>query len=343
MGQAAHLRNYASLREECEIVALAELRQELGREVARRYGIPRVYRSAAELMAQEEVDAFVASQPFTRHGVTVCELAKAGKPIFTEKPLSLSISVGEEILRTLKANNTWQMVGYHKRCDPATIWAKQEIETLRQTGELGALKYVRITMPPGDWIAGGFDDNIQAAGEPDLKLDVDPAPADMDAATAAEFEAFVNYYIHQVNLMRYLLGEPYKVSYADPAQVLLVGHSESGVSCAIEMAPYATTVEWHESALVTFERGYVRLNLPAPLAHNRPGAVEVFKDPGGDGATPQTIRPDLPWRHAMKNQALAFIQAVRGEAPAPCLAEEALEDLKIARDYLRLLKEGPVR
>ncbi len=293
-------------------------------------------------MAHEEVDAFVASQPFTRHGLIVRELARAGKPIFTEKPLALSTAVGEEILQTLKAHNTWQMVGYHKRCDPATIRAKQEIEALRQSNELGKLKYVRITMPPGDWIAGGFNDNIEPDGALDQQLEFDPPPDDLDAATTEEYEAFVNYYIHQVNLMRHLLGENYKLNYADPAQVLLVGHSESGVSCAIEMAPYTTSVAWHETALVSFERGYVRLSLPAPLAHNRPGAVEIFKDPGG-GATPYAIRPDLPWQDAMRNQALAFIKAVRGEAPAPCLAEEALEDLKVAREYIRLLKEGQSR
>ena len=40
MGQAAHLRNYASLNEECEVVALAELRPEMAAKVAARYGIP---------------------------------------------------------------------------------------------------------------------------------------------------------------------------------------------------------------------------------------------------------------------------------------------------------------
>jgi hypothetical protein len=40
----------------------------------------------------------------------------------------------------------------------------------------------------------------------------------------------------------------------------------------------------------------------------------------------------------MRNQALNFIKAVRGEAPAPCLAPEALQDLRVARDYIRLLK-----
>ena len=39
------------------------------------------------------------------------------------------------------------MVGYHKRSDPATIDTKAEIDRLKETGEMGLMKYVRITMP----------------------------------------------------------------------------------------------------------------------------------------------------------------------------------------------------
>ncbi|NIQ99397.1 MAG: gfo/Idh/MocA family oxidoreductase, partial [Gemmatimonadales bacterium] len=108
-----------------------------------------------------------------------------------------------------------------------------------------------------------------------------------------QYSGFVNYYIHQVNLVRHLLGEPYRVSYADPSGVVLVGHSDSGVACTIEMSPYATTVDWQESALVGFERGYVKLELPAPVASNRPGRVEVLRDPGE--AVPVVEGPHLPW------------------------------------------------
>jgi hypothetical protein len=103
------------------------------------------------------------------------------------------------------------------------------------------------------------------------------------------------------------------------------------------MAAYSTTLDWQETALVAFERGYVKLRLPAPLARNRAGEVEIFKDPG-QGAVPTTTIPQFPWVHAMRNQALNFIKAVRGEAPAPCLAPEALEDLRVARAYIKLLK-----
>jgi len=334
MGQCAHLKNYAVLPE-CEVVAIAELRQDLARLVAARYGVPKVYRNHEEMLAKEKLDGIVAAQPFTRHGVLVPELLKARVPVFTEKPLAGCIEAGEKIVKAVKKSGTWYMVGYHKRSDPATMYARAEIDRLKQTGELGAMRYVRILMPAGDWVAGGFNDLLRS-DETMPQLEWEPPASDMDKETYNQYVGFVNYYIHQVNLMRDLLREPYKVTYAEPSGVLLAVQSKSGVAGVIEMSPYHTTVEWLESALVAFDKGYVKLDLPAPLASNRPGRVEVMRDPGG--VTPATTVPTLPWVHAMRQQAVNFIRAIKGEAAPPCVAEEALEDLKVAREYIRLLK-----
>ena len=153
MGQCAHLKNYVTL-DTCEVVAIAEIREELGQKVAARYDIPCVYTSHTAMLANEKLDGIVASQPFDRHGVLISDLLKFGVPIFTEKPLAASFQVGEQIAATVKASGTWHMVGYHKRSDPATMAAKAEIERLKESEELGKLTYVRILMPAGDWIAG---------------------------------------------------------------------------------------------------------------------------------------------------------------------------------------------
>lgn len=335
MGQCAHLRNYVNLPG-CEVVAIAELRPKLAQKVAARYGVPRVYRNHEEMLAAEKLDGIVASQQFTRHGVIVPELLKAGIPIFTEKPLAGSIEVGEKIVQAVRKSGTWHMIGYHKRSDPATMYAKAEIDRLKQTGELGKMGYVRILMPAGDWVASGFVDLIES-DDPTPQLEYDPPATDMDEQTYKDYIALVNYYIHQVNLLRHLLDEPYYVTYADPSGLLLVAQSESGVAGVIEMSPYSTTIDWQESVLTCFEHGWVKLELPAPMACNRPGRVEIFRDPG-EGATPQTIIPQLPSIHAMRQQAINFIKAIKGEMKPPCEAEEALEDLKAAREYLRLLK-----
>ena len=309
MGQCAHLKNYAGLPD-CEVVAIAELRAGLRDKVAARYAIPHTYSSHADMLAKEKLDGIVASQPFTRHGTLVPELLKAGIPIFTEKPLAGSIAMGEKILQTLGRSKTWHMVGYHKRSDPATVAAKKEIDALKVSGELGKLRYVRILMPAGDWVASGFSDLIQTDEKLPATEQWDPPAPDMDEATNNAYIGFVNYYIHQVNLMRHLLGEPYHVKYAEPSGVMLAGQSDSGVACVIEMTPYRTTIDWQESALVAFEKGYVKIELPAPLASNRPGRVEVFKD-AGNGVVPQTIIPQLPWVHAMRQQAVHFVKVAR--------------------------------
>jgi len=162
MGQCAHLRNYVTLPG-CEVVAIAELREKTGRRVAERYGVPSFYTNHEDMLATEKLDGIVASVHFSGHGVLVPELLKAGVPVFIEKPLAGTVELGQGIVEAAKENGTWVMVGYHKRNDPATIFAKEEIEKLDFSGALGRMTYVRVLMPAGDWIAGGADDFINGS------------------------------------------------------------------------------------------------------------------------------------------------------------------------------------
>jgi len=335
MGQAAHLRHYVQVPE-CEVVALAEVKKETGKLVAARWGVPKVYASHEEMLAKEKLDGIVASQPFTRHGTLVPELLKAGIPVFTEKPIAGSVEMGEKIVKAVKASKTWMMIGYHKRSDPATMTVKAEIEKLQKSGELGKMTYIRILMPAGDWVANGFNQNVYG-NDPNPELKWDPPAKDMDKETNDAYIGFVNYYIHQVNLMRHLLGETWKVNYADKAGVLLAGESPSGVTCSIEMSPYATSIDWQESAFVCFQKGWIRLELPAPLTINRAGRVEIFRDPG-NGVTPKTEIPQMPWAGAMLQQARNYVAALQGKQKTMCTAADALEDIKLAREYIRVWK-----
>jgi predicted dehydrogenase len=333
MGQSAHLRNYATL-EDCEVAAIAEVRPNRAKLIAARYGIPRVYADHKAMLAAEELDGVVASQQFDRHAVLMPDLYGKVKHVFTEKPLAVSVEAGEKLVQAAAKAKCVHMVGYHKRSDPATIHARRVIDDWRASGRMGKLKYVRILMPAGDWVAGGGAGFLDAPDE-SPPMDREPPMKDLDAKTAGEYVAFVNFYIHQVNLMRHLLGEPYAVTYAEKSGVLLAAESKSGVAGTIEMTPYRTTVEWEESALVAFEKGYLLLRLPAPLAVNRAGTVEVYADPG-DGAAPERTLPTMPYVHAMRQQAMNFLKVCRGEMKPPCDAAEALEDLKVARQYVRL-------
>src|SRR5690606_10153135 len=62
VAQSIHIPNFASLPD-CDFVALAEVREELGRSVQQRFGIRKLYRSHEEVAADPEIEAVGVSAP----------------------------------------------------------------------------------------------------------------------------------------------------------------------------------------------------------------------------------------------------------------------------------------
>ena len=93
------------------------------------------------------------------------------------------------------------------------------------------------------------------------------------------------------------LGEDYQVIFADPSSVVLAVRSDSGITGTLEMAPFNTTVDWQEEAFIAFERGWIKVELPALVAANttsviEPGAWLVSGLP--DGSDDQLLALPLP-------------------------------------------------
>ena len=341
MGQLAHIRSYASLRDECELVALAEPRPRTAELVAERYGIPRVYRDHRELLASEALDAIVAVQRYTSHAALLPELYPSVPFLFTEKPLAAYAAGGDRLARQAREAGCVHMLGYHRRSDPATREAKRTIDDWKADGELGALRYVRLCYAAGDWIASAHRMLIDAGEEP-LSVPVEDAPPDLAADDEARW-AMVNgadKLVHPLNLLRHLIGEHYGLVFVHVSGRLLAFESESGVPATIEVTPYRVSIGFEEEVLVAFERGYVRLR-PAPaLALHRSGTVELYRDPGR-GRAPERITPQLPSIDPMRAQASDFLRVCRGEVPPPTDASEAAEDLHLVADVVRARLELP--
>jgi predicted dehydrogenase len=341
MGQLAHIRSYALLRDECELVALAEPRQQTAQLVAARYGIGRVYRDHRELLEAEKLDGIVASQHFTHHAALLPELYPGVAHLFTEKPLALSPSTGDRLAGLAREAGCTHMLGYHRRSDPATREAKRTVDAWKASGELGALRYVRICFPSGDWIANANGALIDA-GEQRPAIDAEEPSPEVATDEESRFALWTgaNELVHPLNLLRHLLGERYRLLFAHVSGRLYAFESESGVPATIEVAPYRVTVGIEEEILVAFERGYVRLR-PAPsLAANRAGTLEVYRDPGAGGAV-ERIVPALPWIDPMRAQAEDFLRVCRGESPPPTDAAEGAEDLHVVGDVVRMRMELP--
>jgi predicted dehydrogenase len=333
MGQLAHIRSYAQLREECELVALAEPRQRTAELVAERYGIARVYRDHRELIESEQLDGIVAAQRYTHHAAMLPELYTHVRHLFTEKPLALSAATGDRLARLAGESGCVHMLGYQRRSDPATVEAKRTVEAWKASGELGGLRYLRVCYTDGDWTGNAH--GLIDAGEQPPPFPAEDPPADFagDEDALWALSTGVDELVHPLNLLRHFVGERYRLVFVHASGRLCAFESESGVPMTIEVSPYRVSVGFDEELLVAFEHGYVRL-CPAPsLAVNRAGRVEIYTDAGD--ALPQRVAPEVPWIDPQQAQAANFLRLCRGEAPPPTDAAEAAEDLHLVADIVR--------
>jgi predicted dehydrogenase len=338
MGQLAHIRSYALLHEECELVALAEPRARTAELVAKRFGIGRVFRDHRELLESVEVDGLVAPQPYLHHLTLLPELYPHVRHLFTEKPLALTASTGDRLVELAGEHGCVHMLGYHRRSDPATREAKRMVESWKENGELGELRYLRICYSDGDWIGNVHGEYIETDERPPTFV---PEEVDGDEERVWALHDSTDKLVHPLNLLRHFLGEEYRIDYVHRSGRLIALESESGIPATIEVTPYRRTVGFDEELLVAFERGYVKLRVAPALARNRAGTVEIYRD-RGDGTTPETVRPELRWVDPMRAQAADFLRVCRGEAPPPTGVAEAGLDIHLVAEIVdrRLAQPG---
>lgn len=338
MGQAAHLASYLLLSDDCEVVACADLDTAKARLVAQRHGIARAFANHEEMLAEVECDGIVASQQFQIHHQLVPALLRYGKPLFIEKPLASSLAAGQLLRQAIRETRGRVFIGYHKRSDLATQEAKATIQEWKSNGLHGRMTHLRILMPPGDWMLGKWPHRRNVPNQ--IKL---PAPQvdDADPAHSTEqkkqYLEFVNYYIHQVNLIRFLGGQDYAVTHASRNGRLLVAEMTDGTSVCLEMATFSTPLDWQETIEVFFEKAWLRLRLPCPLAQFQAGSLETFatETPGQ-----RRVLTEFPPEHAMLTQARNFLRFLDGEYPDFTTPEEAWQDLCTAARYLELKTKG---
>ncbi|MGA7409824.1 MAG: Gfo/Idh/MocA family oxidoreductase, partial [Bryobacteraceae bacterium] len=105
---------------------------------ARQYPLARFYRSYVELLRDSEVDAVALATPAEQHASMAIAALRAGKDVFVEKPMALTLESGQEILEASSATRRLVMVGHLLLYHPAI----EAIQQLLGSGELGRLEYI---------------------------------------------------------------------------------------------------------------------------------------------------------------------------------------------------------
>ena len=139
------------------LVAVADPVADPAQEVADAHGCE--VRSADTIEAADDVDAVVVCRPTDTHAGLVERFARAGKGIFCEKPVDLSLARVRDCLRVVEETGATLMVGFQRRFDPDFRALKAAIDE----GEIGRVEMVTLVSrdpgpPPYEYIerSGGI-------------------------------------------------------------------------------------------------------------------------------------------------------------------------------------------
>ncbi|MFO8081780.1 MAG: Gfo/Idh/MocA family oxidoreductase [Armatimonadota bacterium] len=334
MGQLAHIGNYAGL-EGCEMLALAEPREELARKVAEEHGIARVYTDHRQLADDPDIDAVAAILPQQLVTPVVHDLLQAGKHVITEKPMGVRTEDCRELAQMAAEHGLVYQVGYMKRNDTGVLLAKRIVEDLLETERLGGITMARAWCFAGEWKFGIEEPITTDEPVPDGVSEVRPFPEWLPDDLHALYNRVLNVDSHATNLVRFLLGEDYEFEQAAyrgmSRPIMLQGWSESGANCVFELGRLPAP-RWHEGVEIFFERATLLVEPPPPMRRQSAARV-VLREMGEQ---PRTIEPEAAPGWAFAAQAQQFLASIRGEEQPVSPASDAVRDVELAEQAVRL-------
>lgn len=139
------------------LVAVAEPFAEAANAMAEHYGCE--IRTIDEIAAASDIDGVIICTPTDTHADLIEQFCRAGKAVFCEKPVDLSIERVQHCLQVVEETNGTLMVGFNRRFDPDFNGVKEAIDA----GAIGKVEMVNITSrdpgaPPIEYIkrSGGI-------------------------------------------------------------------------------------------------------------------------------------------------------------------------------------------
>lgn len=297
-----------------ELVAVADAMAAAAKAISDQYGCD--VRTIEAIEAAGDIDAVVICTPTDTHADLIERFARAGKAIFCEKPIDLSLDRVKACLKVVRDTKATLMVGFNRRFDPHFAAARGEIDK----GTIGKVEMVTIT-----------------------SRDPGPPPLDYIARSGGIFRDMT---IHDLDMARFLLGEEVATVTAtasvlvDPAigkagdfdSVNVILTTATGKQCIITNSRRAT-YGYDQRIEVLGEKGVVSAE------NQRPVSIEVATGAG-------FIRPPLHdffmtrYTEAYAAEIAAFIAAASGKGKASPSGEDGLAALLLADAAVKSAAEG---
>jgi myo-inositol 2-dehydrogenase/D-chiro-inositol 1-dehydrogenase len=154
-----HAENLVFRIPEAELVAVSDVYLEASEQCAADYQIPRMYDDHRPILDDDSIEAVLICSSTDTHAPLIVEAARAGKHIFCEKPIALTLEKIDEALEAAEEHGVKLQVGFQRRFDPNF----KRVHDLVASGKLGTPHIVLMTSrdpapPPLDYIkiSGGI-------------------------------------------------------------------------------------------------------------------------------------------------------------------------------------------
>ncbi|MEQ8836603.1 MAG: Gfo/Idh/MocA family oxidoreductase, partial [Lacipirellulaceae bacterium] len=144
-----------------------------------------VYESAEQLISDPQVDLVDITLPPALHADVAIKALKAGRDVFCEKPMAMSVEDCDRMAAAAKSHDRQLLIGHVLPFFPEYAWALQEIHSGKH-GQLLGGSFKRVISDPA-WLTHFWD--AKAVGGPMLDL-----------------------HVHDAHLIRLLFGEPQTVT-----------------------------------------------------------------------------------------------------------------------------------
>jgi len=284
-----------------------------GTEWAQSLGVP-FEGDLERVLARSDVEAVIVDAPTNRHTEVILAAARAGRHIFTEKVLALTVAECRRIAMAVEQAGVKFCISFPHRTLPHNLFAKQLVEE----GALGEVALVRVRNAhngaSAGWLPPHFYSEEQCGGG-----------------------AMIDLGAHPMYLARWLLGAPRRVS-STFTSVTGKGVEDNAVS----------VLEFDRGAIAVVETGFVSSHSPFALeVYGTEGTllvgapdnrVSVFSDRISGPLPGWTSPASLP--KALPSAMEQWVQAIAEGTPVAFGIAEAIELTELMEKAYQSAREG---
>jgi len=166
-----------------------------------------------KLLGRKDIDALVIATPDHWHAIQAVDACDAGKDVYVEKPLSVTIHEGRRMVAAARRNKRVVQVGTHRRSSP--LYA--DLAKLVQAGTIGKVTVARAYRLSNMWPLGmGKAKHTTPPQDLDWDLWLGPRPARPYQDNIAPYKfrwwqryssQVANWGVHYLDAIRWVTGE----------------------------------------------------------------------------------------------------------------------------------------